>query len=176
MKKLRFLPVLLLAGLTSACSMFQDDGPPPPCPTILPVTHARQMTEFQGQGRDLTDVLFQARLANVLSSCAYNDDGKRVDSDLQVVLTADRGPANRDGTAKFKYFVAVTTAGDHPKILNRKEFDVSLKFEGNRSRVATSDEITPSIPLAKGKNGADYRIYVGLALTPEQLKYNRDNQ
>ena len=37
------------------------------------------------------------------------------------------------------------------------------------------DQLEPRIPLKPAETGADYRIYVGISLSPEELRYNREN-
>jgi hypothetical protein len=89
------------------------------------------------------------------------------------ILTVD-GPANREHVANFAYFVAVATRDQ--RIVAREEFDVAVPFEGNRTRVFAVEEVSPRIPLRPGQTGADYVIYVGLALTPGEFQYNRENR
>jgi hypothetical protein len=161
-------PLLLaLAG----CG-FGDQAPPPPCPATFPVAEARELTRFAGQGRDLTDVLFEARVQDVALICEY-DDGV-IEADLRVRIMAVDGPANRGRELRLTYFVAITTLDR--KIVAREEFELEVPFEGNRTRVVAVDEVSPRIPLRTGQTGADYVIYVGLALTPDELQYNRANR
>jgi hypothetical protein len=165
--------VAALAGLAlvlAGCAV--DEGPPPPCPTVSAVPDARHLVRFEGAGRDLTDVRFEARIDDVLYSCEY-DDGV-IESDMQVRLLAVEGPANPERKARFRYFVAVATRDQ--RILAREEFEIEIPFEGNRTRVAAVEELAPNIPLNAGKTGADYNIYIGLVLTPAELGYNRENR
>jgi hypothetical protein len=62
------------------------------------------------------------------------------------------------------------------EVIARREFDSELPFEGNRTRVVVRDELEQRFPLKPGTTGADYRIYVGFALSPEELEYNRENR
>ena len=133
---------------------------------------AAQMVRFSGDGRDLTDVLFEARLDNFLLTCDVNDGV--VEAQLTLQLLAIRGPANTDRVAKIGYFVAVATRDR--KIGAREEFNLEVPFEGNRTRVLAVEELTPRIPLKPGESGSDYLIYIGLSVTPEELQYNRENR
>jgi hypothetical protein len=36
--------------------------------------------------------------------------------------------------------------------------------------------VAPRIPLQAEESAADYRIYVGLRLTPDELQYNQENR
>ena len=164
--------LLVLLSLALAGCGFGDRGPPPPCPTVFPVAEARELTRFTGQGRDLTDVLFEAQVNDVALVCAY-DDGV-IEADLRVEILAVDGPANRGRTASLTYFVAIATLDR--KIVAREEFELEVPFEGNRTRVVAVDEVSPRIPLRPGQSGADYIIYVGIALTPAELHYNQQNR
>lgn len=165
-------PALLALSLVLAGCGFGDRGPPPPCPTAFPVTEARELTRFAGQGRDLTDVLFEARVQDVALVCAY-DDGV-IEMDMQIRIMAADGPANRGRKVRLAYFVAIATLDR--KIVAREEFELEIPFEGNRTRVVAIEEVSPRIPLRPGQTGADYVIYVGLALTPDELRYNQENR
>jgi hypothetical protein len=166
------LPVSLALLLALAGCGFGDRGPPPPCPAAFAVNEARDLTRFAGQGRDLTDVLFEARILEMALVCEY-DDGI-VEADLRVRFVTDDGPANQGRDVRLVYFVAIATLDR--KIVARQEFELQVPFEGNRKRVAAVDEVSPRIPLQPGQTGADYVIYVGLALTPAELQYNRENR
>ena len=165
------LGLCLLALSLTGCGLMEKEIPPP-CPRVFPVAEARGLTRFIGQGRDLTDVLFEAQIQDVALICEY-DDGA-VEADLRVRIIAVDGPANRDRVARLAYFVAIATR-DH-RILAREEFNLVVPFEGNRTRVLAVEEVSPRIPLQPGQTGADYIVYVGLALTPAELQYNRENR
>ena len=83
------IPLALLLTLVGCGS--GDQGPLPPCPVVFPVAEARELTRFAGQGRDLTDVLFEARVEDVALICGYLDDVIEVlakrPPDLHVVVT-----------------------------------------------------------------------------------------
>ena len=171
MRRRGLLGLVLLASVLAGCSAF-DREPPPPCPLAFPVPDARVLTRFTGQGRDLTDVLFEARLEDVALICEYDDDV--IEADMRLRILVVDGPADRGRVAKFAYFVAISTR-DH-KIVAREEFDLEVPFEGNRTRVLAVEEVSPRIPLRPGQTGVDYIVYAGLALTPAELRYNRENR
>ncbi|MEE8505628.1 MAG: hypothetical protein V3S40_05320 [Kiloniellales bacterium] len=167
----RALAAAFAGGLfLAACS--GDNAPPPPCPTALPVKDAQHLVRFNGLGRDLTDVLFEAQIVNFALICEYDDDV--VEAEMRVRIMASHGPANPERKANFSYFVAIATLDE--RIVAREEFNLEIPFEGNQRRVVAIEELNPRIPLRQGENGAQYRIYVGLKLSPEELQYNRENR
>ncbi len=161
---------MVLALLLAACG---SDEPPPPCPEVFLVPDARRLVKFAGTGRDLTDVLFEADLRDADLFCEYDDDDV-MEGQLLVTFVASRGPADRERLAPFSYFVAVAT--DDKRVVAREEFRIAVPFEGNRTRVTVSEELSPRIPIGPGESPLDYRIFVGLSLSPEELRYNRDNR
>ncbi len=163
---LALLGPLVLAACTGA------DRTPPPCPAVSGVTGARHLIRFGEGGLDLTDVLFEAEIKDAALVCEYDDNV--VEADMRLSIEALRGPADIGRLASFNYFVAIAT--QDRKILAREEFRLDIPFPGNRTRVALVEELSQSIPLKPGQSGADYIIYVGLALTAKELQYNLDNR
>lgn len=155
--------LLLLAG----CGSTQEAALP--CPVAVAVDDASRLTKFRGEGRDLTDVLYEAGIENLTYGCDYDDDA--VDMVVTVAFVAGQGPANITDSADFTYFIAV--ANSQREILARQDFPVSIPFEGNLTRVRLTETLEPRIPLREGESGASYRIFVGFALTEAELQYNR---
>lgn len=162
----------LTLALLSGCGALTREAPGP-CPPIVAVDDASSMTRFTPGGTDLTDVLFEVGVDDVRYGCEY--DGKQaINLDATVVLIGSRGPANTTGTADFSYFIAVATTDR--QILARQDFPVSIPFRGNLTRVRLTDSVQMRIPLQEGQTGANYRIFIGLDITEEELSYNRRRQ
>jgi hypothetical protein len=156
-------------AVATACSWFKDT-PQFPCPQVGVPRDASTLTRFRpGPGRDLTDVIFDARVQDVKIACEYTSKGASID--LAVVLGADRGPADQEHIATIPYFIAVTDA--QKNVLAKQVFTKTLTFPPNTSRVADADQTEELIPLPVGKSAERYGIVVGVQLTPEELDYNR---
>ena len=164
------LMAALGAAILSACA--GDKGPPPPCPEVVGVTGASNMVRFRSAGRDLTDVEFEAQIRDAALVCEYDDNV--IEADMRLSIEALRGPANADQIARFGYFVAIATRTR--EVLVREEFQLEIPLPGNQTRVAAIEEISQRIPLKAGESGADYVIFVGLNLTPEEFQYNVENR
>jgi len=166
-----------LAGIAvlSACASEPETRP---CPQAVVLKDAARQVKFNGAGRDLTDVLFEAQIAAGRMVCEYDEN--ELDVDLQVTVTAATGPANGDRLANIRYFVAVAQTNQADRtdqtVLARESFDIAIPFPGNRTRVSGLEEIGQIIQLPEGLDGGDYRIYVGLELSHEELEYNRANR
>ncbi len=165
----RLLPGMMVLPLLAACASEPERRP---CPQAVVLTDAARQVKFSGQGRDLTDVLYEASINTGRLICEYDENVLDVDLDVQVV--AVRGPANSDRLANLSYFVAVARTDE--TILARRSFDIAIPFPGNRTRVAGIEQIGQVITLAGGETGGDYRIYVGFDLSREELDYNRANR
>ena len=147
-----------------------------PCPVALVVQPASEVTQFlPGPGRDLTDVVLEAKLAGVDGFCEFDleEDGSgEVAVDMQVVFEAARGPANDTRSGRFTYFVALVDKDE--QVLRKPLFDADLEFPPNASRIRFADNITVDFQLQPGEPAVDYNILVGFQLTGEEVQYNRD--
>ena len=175
------LAVLMLASL-GACST-KKELPPGPCPNVRILADASQLTKFRdGPGRDLIDVDHTARIDRVGGTCVYKMD-KPTEKDKKpetgvltvtvgLLIAAERGPANADHKARFEYFVTLVDRDRQP--VQKTVFPVAVNFPGNVTRaVAEEFPIDLTIPLKPKQTGADFAVFIGFQLTPEQVEYNR---
>ena len=169
------LAVALAAVL--ALSGCNRNRPEPACPAGFIPSDAAKVTRFRdGPGRDLTDVLFQANVQDILIQC--NHERKVAVVDLQIAITVDRGPADRGRSVDLPYFVAILDPDG--QITTKQEFKVHFDFNDNRTHLGCviggknscdADEPEPRVPLSDKLT--NYRILVGFQLTPEELAWNR---
>jgi hypothetical protein len=166
-----------MALLASASCATNEDIASYPCPFVGAVRELSYMTKFQGESQDLSDTLFEAKIDQVLPAvnCIYEnaDGGQAIVYDIQVKFLAQRGPKEREGLARFNYFVGI--GGPGGQILTREVFDTEIVFEDNATQAITIEEIQPRIPLKQGENGDYYRIYLGFMLSEREFAYNRKN-
>ena len=170
---------VVLSGVAalSACSLFGEDELPPPCPEIAVLGDAASVTQFvEGPGRDLIDVLVEGDIADANGSCEYDvDDETGIGTlavEMVVSIELNRGPANRDRQADIGYFVAITDA--ERNILSKETFKATVPFPGNRNRLIWTDEpVYLGIPLKAKQTGKDFRIFLGLDVTRDELQFNR---
>ncbi|MHA1113095.1 MAG: hypothetical protein ACTSRY_01120 [Alphaproteobacteria bacterium] len=150
--------------------MFQGDGRAPLCPVAAVVGDARTVAQYApGQGRDLTDVTFEAAIGAAVLACEF--DKNELTVELRVEVIAQRGPADRSRRGDFEYFVAIAD-GQH-NILAKERFTLSVAFPGNRTRVGVFEKLEQVIYLKQGEAGDSYDIYVGFQLDEGQLRENR---
>ncbi|MDV7339699.1 hypothetical protein RYZ26_08850 [Terasakiella sp. A23] len=174
--------MILCLGLSACDSLnFWREEKPEPCPRITVLKNASELTKFKdGPGRDIIDVLFEAKITNVLSACQYDVDydtrAGSILTQVAPVISAQRGPADQSRKADVNYFVAIVD--NQKKILEKTTFPLRLAFPGNQTLNEVTDEpIDLTIVTDGSRDGSDYEIYVGLQLTREEISYNaRINQ
>ncbi len=165
-------------GLSACDSMkvWREDKPEP-CPRITVLKNAAELTEFKdGPGRDLIDIVLEAKLTNVLSLCKYDVDydtrAGEIDVQVAPVIAGRRGPANETRTGDVSYFVAVVD--DQKKILQKQIFPLRLAFPGNLTQNEVRDEpVNLTIATDGRTDGSNYEVYIGFQLSREQMDYNQ---
>ncbi|MBI2235980.1 MAG: hypothetical protein HYU60_03330 [Magnetospirillum sp.] len=167
----RLLAALLAAPvLLSGCSLLQKKEPPP-CPPIYILSDAATVTKYRaGAGRDLTDVEAEAEVLGYKGHCVYDEAGAELN--LQISISAKRGPANASRKVDFSYFVAIPYF--YPKPQAKAVFPISLEFpEGQNMAHYTDEEISMRIPVKDRELIDKFEIYIGFQTSPEELELNR---
>ena len=152
-----------------------DTGPKyaPVCPKLTLLPDASDVATYSGAGRDLTDLLLQARITGAPAKCGPGDPGV-VRATLRVSFDLTRGPANPAREVDLPYFLAISEGG---KILEEQDFHLRAVFPANIDQLrADSDEVTLAIPVTPTRTAAAYTVYVGFRLTPDQLRQNRSER
>lgn len=164
---------MALAGCETVGSVFKKREPPPACPRVVAPPDASRLTRFNGSGRDLTDVLFEAEIDRTLGTCTYGSDG--VDIEIKVKIVASRGPADQSRKSDFSYFVSVAKS-DGTIVGPPQHFDSSIPFPGNQTKSFIVEELESEIRLAQSADGPSYIVFVGFQLTQEELAFNRKHR
>ena len=172
MKKLISFPtVLAIAFAVAGCAL----EPVPPCPEIRIDSSTASLTVFKSdQGRDITDVVYQAQIVSFEGNCKFDDDGVEAVMDMDIIISG--GPAAEPGPVNLYYFVAIPRF--HPDPAGKKVFDrrYTIPRSGSRRERITESNIRIFIPLEDRLTAAGYDVYLGFQLTEEQLEYNRSQQ
>ncbi len=113
-----------------------------------------------------------AEVVKVESTCAFDKSG--ADIQTKVTIGVLEGPAAVNRQASVGYFVALIDP--QRKVVARQEFTSDFKFEGNRNRLASLEELTERLPGVSTRDAAGYQIAVGLLVSPDELNYNRQRQ
>jgi hypothetical protein len=165
------LPALLLA--LSGCGPGRNEFAPA-CPVARLVPALADLTRYAattGGGRDITDLLLQARVVKVDGSCKASDDTGTLATTVQISVSVQRGPAMAGREADVPVFVAVA---EGETVRDKQVFPVHVVFPPNVDRLMiTSPPIDMGLPVSQTVNGAAYRIISGFQLSPDELAANR---
>lgn len=176
------LPLLVIAGVValSGCSTVnrfgkaQNEANPAPCPNVIVLQDAARMVNFSGP-EALENVAFTGEITNVETTCRYYDD-EPIRAEVTVDFAFGRGPMAQDGTLQANYFVAVTRTDKD--VIAKEEFSLPVRFSRNSTVATLRDKVgNIVIPRKDGEvAGNNFEIVVGLALTREQVLYNRSGK
>jgi hypothetical protein len=172
------LPGLMLSAALGLAACGSAESPySRPCPPVQVIQDASYLTRFAGASEDLTDISFEAKLANADSVCFYvadSDTGQdTIRSEIKIQFAASRGPKNAESFAKFDYWIKVTGPGGAQ--MQRQQLDVEIPFTAAKVQNAAGDEVDVLIPLKQGETGEFYRIWLHLDLSEKELAFNRRN-
>jgi hypothetical protein len=169
-KSVKATTLIVCAGLLlAACGLFRP-GEVKVCPRVSLLNEAASMIRYRdGPGRDLTDVLYEAKVRDINWSCKYLDNRLRVEAVIDIV--AQKGPASTGANAQVPFFVAIIDGGQN--IVAKKTFSSEVEFRAGQRRAGVREEIEQTVFLKQGESGTDYEIIVGLQLTEQQLQQNR---
>lgn len=163
--------VLMLAGCSG---LSLEKEVPPPCPTVRLDRMTSQAVTFQGEGRDITDMRHKVEVAGYLGECEYRDDAMVLT--LTPGFTVEKGPAAGNGLVEgtFEYFVAIPQY--YPSPAAKEVFGLGFQFpDPVTPRIRITDEpLTLTLPRKGGESLEAVDIYLGLQLTADQLRYNRE--
>jgi len=175
----------LLAGLAgtvllSGCSSQPKVGLA--CPPVSILTEANRMTVFRpGPGRDLSDIAYEAQITTFEGNCTYlaaNKEQEKINKYQEVTLSlrprfrVTPGPALTGQRITLNYFVAMPAYYPSPE--GRADFARAIDIPPTRTPIEFTDtEIQINIPLGENRAGPSTEVYLGFALTEEQLKQNR---
>ena len=160
--------VLLAAGCSTKAQEARNAAS---CPKAYIVGDASSLVRFkQGPGRDPTDVLFRADVMKAENKCEFSRSGVIIETKVQLGVQEGPAAASQNRQAVFNYFVALI--GPNNQIIAREEFTADYRFEGNRTRLAGVEELTQRAGFGADQAGA-YQVAVGIAVSQEELNYNR---
>lgn len=160
----------LFIGLTGCAALFGEDVQPP-CPKAITVADAQNMTAHQpGPGRDLTDVLYEGSIIRIATGCDYDDEG-RVEATFNLEFDLSIGPAAKDSTGQWQYFILVTNPDR--EFMAKRVFTVNLEFQKAVFRTRIQEQVQAEFAYAPWADARNFRIFVGFQLTRDQLDYLR---
>ena len=179
--RVRLVPAVaaaaLAAALLPAACGGRDSGRtvlPTACPRPGILADGADLTRWQpGPVRDLTTLVFDARLTGLNGTCRPGRGDRTLEVTLTPSFSVERGPAAGGvRVAELPWFVAVVGPGD--EVLQRQTFVERLAFNRGETRGTGGGEpVRLSLPVGEERRATDYRIFVSFELTPEDVAVNR---
>ena len=162
--------IAALLPLLSDCGPARNEFAPS-CPGTAILGDAADFSLYRGPGRDLTDLVLQARIVSISGNCKKGDDKNHIAVAASIGVDLTRGPGMNGREADVPIFLAVVQ-GD--AILDKQVIRMRSIFPSNVDRVTlTPGEVDLSLPVTADKTGASYTLLAGFQLTPDQLRLNR---
>lgn len=169
------LGLLLLPLALTGCGLERNQFAPA-CPVARLVPALADLARYAGSpstpgGRDVTDLILEARIVKVGGSCAPSGEKATLATTVQISVSILRGPAMRGREADVPVFVAVA---EGESVRDKQVFPVHVAFPPNVDRLTmTSPPIDMALPVSQNLTGAAYRIIAGFQLSPDELGANR---
>ena len=156
----------------AALNPFDRDTIDLACPPLGSLKEAETLTRFRpGGGRDLTDVMFEARIGRVVGKCQVTQSKNLADVKAGVELFAERGPVLATNATEIEYFIAIRAPDG--RIVGRQGFTLPLEFSEGLRDARAVDLLTFEIPNATPEALRSYRIFFGLQMTEEEWAFNQ---
>lgn len=168
-----FPALLLLAGCVSGGKM-----PDYACPESGFAKDAEIFVLFDPENGPKTpeNRVLEAKMADFDGGCRYIKSKSLLETSVTVGLRAATGPAGEDLKGRkmdFPYFAAVLAPDE--TILQRQAFSMTIDFD-NAGVGQAADTLTLKIPVPDKAEAGYYKVVLGFALSPDQLRYNRERK
>jgi hypothetical protein len=161
--------VLLAVMILSGCSLFGKGATDFSCPKTGLIADAATLTLSAPGGKEKG---VEAVLQGFSGDCTKTADG--IEMTLALPFAAKRNPAAAAlQEQQLPYFIAVLSPNED--ILQRQAFSTTISFDNTNTGTST-EEHTISIPLPAGAQAYGYKVIAGFALTPDQLRYNKEHK
>ncbi|MDH3336068.1 MAG: hypothetical protein OEL50_05435 [Rhodospirillaceae bacterium] len=147
------------------------------CPEVSILSEGSNLVRFAPGTRAAEQNIIHEELFDGFGgSCEHNIDDGVMSVEIIPQITSIKGPANTDGMARFEYFVALSD--DRGKIINKQRFPVTITYPDDSGQTVWQEEIPVvlTLPLKDGESAAKWRVFMGLQLTRDELKYTKSER
>lgn len=160
---MRFL-ALLAVVLLSGCSLFSKGSPDDlACPQVGFIQNADRVALSAAE----------ITINGFSGACSYNKKSHETVLELTLPFAGHRNAVTAPLEASVPYFIALLDKNE--EVLRREAFSTRVLFVTGAKTGISTEGHTVRIPVPYAAAGAQYKIIISFALTPEQLEYNRAN-
>jgi len=144
------------------------------CPRVAILNHASSVTKFAQTGpMSPANSLYSVEMTDIKMDCKYSGGTlSDLEANVEVLVTARRGPKWPGGTGTAVYFVVVTDRSGN--VLAKRTFPIRFEL-GNKQAIDFREGSWMAVDLSQGTRtgGAAFEVWTGFQLTDDELRYNR---
>ncbi|HUT47821.1 MAG TPA: hypothetical protein VM325_00645 [Alphaproteobacteria bacterium] len=144
------------------------------CPRVAILNHASSITKFSPTGpMSPANAAYSIEMTDIKMLCKYGGGTlSELEANVEVLVTARRGPKWQGSGGGAVYFVIVTDRSG--TVLAKRTFPIRFEL-GNKASLDFREGSWMFVDLAQGKRtgGAAFEIWTGFQLTDDELRYNR---
>ena len=146
-----------------------------PCPFVKVLYDAGRYVEFKNGKEASADVGYSGEIQGISAGCAYKDD-QPITVAMEILFELGKGPLAEGSSKTYRYWVAVTKRNQ--AVIEKKYFDLPVKFEGGQDRLYVTEQIGEiTIPRASvTTSGSNFEVLVGFDVTPQMAEFNREGK
>jgi len=168
------LSVSLLLGLVTLVLVSCGTQKTAVCPRVAILNHASSVTKFAPTGpMSPANAAYSVEMTDIKMECKYGGGNlSELEANVEVLVTARKGPKWQGGRGNAVYFVVVTDRSG--TVLAKRTFPIRFEL-GNKASMDFREASWMFVDLAQGKRtgGAAFEIWTGFQLTNDELRYNR---
>jgi hypothetical protein len=144
------------------------------CPRVAILNHAASVTKFAPSGPMSPDnAAYSVEMTDIKMECKYGSGTlSDLEANVEVLVTARRGPKWQGGIGTAVYFVVVTDRSGN--VLAKRTFPIRFEL-GDKKSLDFREGSWMAVDLSQGTRtgGASFEIWTGFQLTDDELRYNR---
>lgn len=170
--KSKFLLLSCLMFLNSCVTYIPEKEQVVPCPKMS-VEETTSIGKFYtGDKEDDDSLLYTIELLGYNGTCEYSSNYKSVKILMNPTFNIETGKNFKDNKVKIDYFIAVPKMFPDPD--GRTLLTTKPKVpKGLVKFNFTDDVVEVKVPIEDGENPSNFKIFIGLQLTIDQLKNNK---
>ena len=162
---------MMLSACADVAQNLDDKPNVGPCPVAAALYDTGRMVDINGAERH-ENMVFTGAVEGVRGYCRYVGNNP-ITMEVEVDFAFGKGP--KATTSSRTYPVFITVVRRDKSVLAKETFNIEVAFPAGKDIVRHTETI-PGIVIPRANDtvsGSNFEVFVGFALTPEQLAYNR---